>query len=26
MLLLTPYYYWHLSRLLPTPATDGVTP
>ena len=26
MLLLTPYYYWHLSRLLSPPATDGSTP
>lgn len=26
MLLLTPYYYWHLYRLLSHPATDGITP
>lgn len=26
MLLLTPYYYWHLSRLLSRPASGGITP
>jgi hypothetical protein len=26
MLLLTPYYYWHLSRLLPPTASDRITP
>lgn len=24
MLLLTPYYYWHLFRLLPPPSSDGI--